>query len=99
MNKWDFVKKIAEKTGQSQDNVNKVLNAFVEVLVPEVRDNGETVSFPGLGTFKQKFTEAREGRNPMNGEKVQIKASRNIAFKPQSTVKVVVEEPNKKAKK
>lgn len=98
MNKWDFVKKIAEKTGQSQDNVNKVLNAFVEVLVPEVRDNGETVSLPGLGTFKQKLTEAREGRNPMNGEKVQIKASRNITFKPQSTVKVV-EEPKKKAKK
>lgn len=98
MNKWDFVKKIAEKTGQSQDNVNKVLNAFVEVLVPEVRDNGETVSLPGLGAFKQKLTEAREGRNPMNGEKVQIKASRNITFKPQSTVKVV-EEPKKKAKK
>lgn len=89
MNKWDFVKKIAEKTGQSQDNVNKVLNAFVEVLVPEVRDNGETISLPGLGAFKQKLTEAREGRNPMNGEKVQIKASRNITFKPQSTVKVV----------
>ena len=89
MNKWDFVKKIAEKTGQSQDNVNKVLNAFVEVLVPEVRDNGETISLPGLGAFKQKLTEAREGRNPMNGEKVQIKASRNITFKPQSIVKVV----------
>lgn len=97
MNKWDFVKKIAEKTGQSQDVVNKMLNAFVEVLVPEVRDGGETVTLPGLGTFKQKLTAAREGRNPMNGEKVQIKASRGIAFKPQSTIKVV-EEP-KKAKK
>lgn len=97
MNKWDFVKKIAEKTGMSQDNVNKVLNAFVEVVVPEVRDNGETISLPGLGTFKQKLTEAREGRNPLNGEKVQIKASRNITFKPQSSVKAVVEA--KKSKK
>lgn len=89
MNKWDLVKKVAEKTGISQDNVNKVLNDFVEVTVPEVRDNGETISLPGLGTFKQKITEAREGRNPMNGQKVQIKASRNITFKPQSSVKVV----------
>ena len=97
MNKWDFVKKIAEKTGMSQDNVNKVLNAFVEVVVPEVRDNGETISLPGLGTFKQKLTEPREGRNPLNGEKVQIKASRNITFKPQSSVKAVVEA--KKSKK
>jgi nucleoid DNA-binding protein len=100
MNKWDFVKKIAEKTGQSQDNVNKTLNALVEVLVPEVRDNGESVSIPGLGTFKQKNTQAREGRNPMNGEKVQIKASRNIIFKPQSSVKVVEDDKTtKKSKK
>lgn len=87
MNKNELLKKISEKAGISQENVNKVLNAFVEVTVPEVRDNGETISLPGLGTFKQKLTEAREGRNPMNGEKVQIKASRNITFKPQSSVK------------
>lgn len=97
MNKWDLIKKVAEKTGISQDNVNKVLNAFVEVTVPEVRDNGEIISLPGLGTFKQKRTEAREGRNPMNGEKVQIKASRSITFKPQSSVKAI--EESKKTKK
>lgn len=56
-----------------------------------MRDNGESVALPGLGTFKQKLTEAREGRNPINGEKVKIKASRNITFKPQSSVKVVNE--------
>lgn len=91
MNKWDLIKRIAEKTGQTQENINKTLTAFVEVVVPEVRDNGESVALPGLGTFKQKLTEAREGRNPINGEKVKIKASRNITFKPQSSVKVVNE--------
>lgn len=91
MNKWDLIKRIAEKTGQTQENINKTLTAFVEVVVPEVRDNGESVALPGLGTFKQKLTEEREGRNPINGEKVKIKASRNITFKPQSSVKVVNE--------
>lgn len=91
MNKQDLIKKIAEKTGQSQESVNKVLNAFVEVTVPEVRDNGEQVALPGLGTFKQKVSPEREGRNPLNGEKVTIKASRTITFKPQSSVKVNLE--------
>jgi nucleoid DNA-binding protein len=89
MNKWDFVKKVAAEAGHSQAVTNEIINAAVKILVPEVRDNGETLAIPGLGTFKAKNSAARVGRNPMNGETVNIPASRSIAFKPQSTIKVV----------
>jgi nucleoid DNA-binding protein len=89
MNKWDFVKKVAAEVGQSQDLTNRVLTKIVEVLVAEVRDNGEQIALPGLGTFKQKSAQARVGRNPMNGEKVNIPASRTIAFKAQTSIKVI----------
>lgn len=88
MNKWDFVKKVAAKSGFSQDNVNKVLNAFVSVIVPEVRDNGENVNIPGLGSFKQKITAAHVGRNPITGEKIDVLESRTIVFKTQPSVKI-----------
>lgn len=88
MNKYDFVKKVAAKAGTSQDLANKVINAVVSVLVPEVRDNGESLTLPGLGTFKQKNSPARQGHNPATGEKIDVPASRTLVFKAQPSIKV-----------
>lgn len=88
MNKWDFVKKVAANAGVTQDVANKVLNSAVSTIVTEVRDNGEDISLTGLGTFKQKCTDARIGRNPATGEKIDIPESRTIAFKTQPSVKI-----------
>ena len=88
MNKQEFLKKVAEKAKMSQTDANRCLSAVVDVIVSEVRDNGEQIAIPGLGTFKQVKRDAHEGRNPFNGEKVQIKASRNLQLKDQSSLKV-----------
>lgn len=88
MNKQEFLKKVAEKAKMSQTDANRCLSAVVDVIVSEVRDNGEQIAIPGLGTFKQVKRDAHEGRNPFNGEKVQIKASRNLQLKVQSNLKV-----------
>lgn len=88
MDKWSFVKKVAAESGLSQDNVNKVLNAVVAVIVPEVRDNGENISLPGLGTFKQKVNVAHKGHNPATGEKIDIPESRTVVFKAQPSVRI-----------
>lgn len=88
MNKAELLKTLSEKTGQSQNVVNDVLNAFVETTVEAVRDNGEQVTLVGLGTFKQKVTPAHEGFNPLTKKKIQIDATRNVQFKVMSTLKV-----------
>lgn len=88
MNKQEFLKKVAEKAKMSQTDANRCLSAVVDVIVSEVRDNGEQIAIPGLGTFKQVKRDAHEGRNPFNGEKVQIKSSRNLQLKVQSSLKV-----------
>lgn len=98
MNKWDFIKRIAEKAGKTQTEVNEVITAMSEIIVEEVRDNGEQIAIQGLGTFRQKSAEAREGVSPFNKEKIQIKASRNIQFRPSASVKAYVE-PEKKVEK
>lgn len=90
MEKWQFVKKVSAEVGSVASNevCNKVINAFAKVLVTEVRDNNESISIPGLGTFKQKSVAAHEGRNPSNGNKIQVSASRTITFKAQPSIKV-----------
>lgn len=88
MNKTELLKTLSEKTGQSQNVVNGVLNAFVETTVEAVRDNGEQVTLVGLGTFKQKLTPAHEGFNPLTKKKIQVDATRNVQFKVMSTLKV-----------
>ena len=88
MNKQEFLKKVAEKAKMSQTDANRCLSAVVDVIVSEVRDNGEQIAIPGLETFKQVKRDAHEGRNPFNGKKVQIKASRNLQLKVQSSLKV-----------
>lgn len=88
MNKTELLKTLSEKTGQSQNVVNDVLNAFVETTVEAVRDNGEQVTLVGLGTFKQKLTPAHEGFNPLTKKKIQVDATRNVQFKVMSTLKV-----------
>lgn len=88
MNKAELLKTLSEKTGQSQNVVNDVLNAFVETTVEAVRDNGEQVTLVGLGTFKQKVTPAHEGFNPLTKKKIHVDATRNIQFKVMSTLKV-----------
>ena len=71
--------------------MDKTIKAFAEVVVEQVRDNAEDVQIPGLGTFKQKCSEARKGRNPFNGEEIEIKSSKTIKFQVSSTVKKVSE--------
>lgn len=88
MNKAELLKTLSEKTGQSQNVVNDVLNAFVETTIEAVRDNGEQVTLVGLGTFKQKLIPAHEGLNPLTKQKIQVDATRNVQFKVMSTLKV-----------
>ena len=80
MTKKEFVKNYAEKTGTSL----RVAEEFVEAFMTTVEDailSKEVVQFVGWGTFEPTHSEAREGRNPANGETIQIAAKNGIKFK------------------
>jgi DNA-binding protein HU-beta len=49
--------------------------------------SGAEVSLPGFGKFKVKATPEREGRNPANGEKIKIAASKKLTFSSAKLVK------------
>lgn len=96
MNKIDLIRKIKDVSGVNQDSVDKVISALCKVVVEEVRDNGEDIQLPGVGTFKRKETPEHEGFNPIKKEKINVPASVTIRFQVSSGVKRIVEKKKKK---
>lgn len=84
MNKSQLAATLAEHTGLSKSDVNKVLAALSDVIYQELGPNGPQVfSLPGVVKFTvahKPATSAREGVNPFTGEKITIaaKPARNV---------------------
>ena len=89
MNKSDFVSAIADDSGQAKADVEAMYNSMVNVVTGSLQD-GKTISLLGFGTFSVKERAARTGRNPQTGEALQIKASKNPAFKAGKALKDAV---------
>jgi DNA-binding protein HU-beta len=80
MSKQAVVDAVATKTGLTRNEASKAVNAVAEALA-EVVGGGHEVLLKGLGKFKLKKTEERQGRNPSNGEPITIPAGERITFK------------------
>lgn len=91
MKKFELVREVTKQTGISQDVVNKVVDNMSDVIVKTVIEYGDEVNLPALGKFKPKVNPAREGINPLNKQKITIKESHTIAFRPTSAVKKTIE--------
>ena len=89
MNKTELVAAIAEKTELSKKDSEKALKAFIDVVSEELQ-KGEKIQLVGFGTFEVVERAAREGRNPLTGAKMKIKASKAPKFKAGKALKDAV---------
>ena len=80
MNKTELIAAIAGQAEVSKKDAEKVLKAFTDVVAEEL-NNGGKVQLVGFGTFEVSERAAREGRNPLTGETMQIAASKSPKFK------------------
>lgn len=80
MNKAGLIVKVADTTGVSRKDTDKVINAALEAIM-EALKNDEKVSLVGFGSFTAKVRPAREGRNPMTNEAIDIHSSKAASFK------------------
>jgi integration host factor beta subunit len=81
MTKSELVEKIMETNGflnrkESELVVNIIFDSMANAL-----KNGDKVEIRGFGSFTVREREAREARNPKNGEIVKISAKRTPFFK------------------
>ena len=89
MNKTELVAAIAEKSELSKKDSEKALKAFIDTVTEELK-KGDKIQLLGFGTFEVTERAAREGRNPLTGEKMQIKASKAPKFKAGKALKDAV---------
>lgn len=80
MTKTELIATIAENTGITKKDAERVVNATFETIAAKLAA-GEKVQIAGFGIFETKTREARTGRNPLTGETVQIAAKRAPVFK------------------
>ena len=80
MNKVELIGSVASKSEISKKDVEKVINAFTNVVTDTLVD-GDKVVITGFGTFDVVERAARIGRNPQTGESIEIGASKSPKFK------------------
>jgi DNA-binding protein HU-beta len=88
--KQEFVGKVASKSGLSQRDAAKAVDAFLDSIT-EALKSGDPVSFTGFGKFSTSRRAAREGVNPRNpGQKVYIPEATVPKFSAGSSLKQAV---------
>ena len=89
MNKTELVAVVAEKTGLTKKDAERVINATVDTITQSLVA-GEKVQVSGFGNFEVKAREARVGRNPRTKETIEIPATKLPAFKAAKALKDAV---------
>lgn len=80
MNRTEFVAHIASTQNITKGEAEKVVASFIDGVKTAVAA-GASVQLVGFGAFEVKAQEAREGRNPLNGQTIQIPAKNVVKFK------------------
>ena len=94
MNKAELIDSIAEKTGHTQADTIKTLDALLETIEATVAGGGK-VQLVGFGNFEPHHRAARAGRNPQTGEPIEIAEATLPKFTPGKLFKERVVEAHK----
>ena len=72
---------IATKAGLSKVDAKRALDAFVGATTEELKKKDGRISLVGFGSFTVAKRAARTGRNPKNGDAIEIAAKNVVRFK------------------
>ena len=89
MNKTELVAAVAKETGLSKADAEKAVKATFGAIETSLV-KGDKVQLIGFGTFEVRERAARNGRNPLTGEEIKIKAAKAPAFKAGKALKDAV---------
>lgn len=86
MNKAQLVDRVAEATGSTKTQTEKILDALLDTIQQQVQE-GDGVKLVGFGSFSKSLRKERKGHNPQTGEEIRIPESYYPKFKPGSDFK------------
>jgi DNA-binding protein HU-beta len=87
MNKSELIDTIAERTGVTKADAEKVMKAFEEVAQDIVSKGNDKLTLTGFMSIEQVQRKARTGRNPQTGATIQVPASKAVKLTPGATLK------------
>ena len=87
MTKAELIEKMAKDAGISKVAAGNALEAFMDGVTKGLKKRNSKVTLVGFGTFKKVYRKTRWGRNPQTGEKIKIKGSNTVTFKPGKKLK------------
>jgi DNA-binding protein HU-beta len=80
MNKGELVASMADHSKTSKADAERSLNCVIDCIISALK-KGHDVNLVGFGSFNVQKRNAREGRNPKTGQKMQIAAYKQPVFK------------------
>lgn len=89
MKKSEMIESLAESTGLTKADVEKVFNGTFELFKKEL-GKGNNVAVAGFGTFKISKRAARDGINPLTKQPLHIPAKKAVSFKAGTALKDTV---------
>lgn len=85
MNKADLINEIANSTGLTKTKSSEVIDVFTNAI-ENALSKGEKVTLVGFGTWQTSSRKERKGRNPRNGQEINIPAKKVARFRSGSTL-------------
>jgi len=86
MTKAELVENVSKSMDISKKHTEIVVNTIIDSIISTLK-KGEKVELRGFGSFKIRDRQARVGRNPKTGEKVDIPEKKIPYFKPGKELK------------
>lgn len=86
MNTKDFIAKLAEASGYTQEDTRKLVRTVVDAIAEET-GNGQPVTIPGFGTFEVKKRLERIIVNPSTKQRMLVPPKLVLNFRPSAAVK------------
>ena len=86
MTNKDFILELAEQTGYSPEDTQKMVNVIVETM-GDIFQEGNMVLVPSFGTFEVKKKMERVMVNPSTGQRMLVPPKLVLNFKPNASWK------------
>src|SRR5579864_4139132 len=89
MTKADLIEEVSRVVEMTRKESEVIVEAIFDSIVRSLR-NGDKIEIRGFGSFRTRQRQARVGRNPKTGERVEVPAKKIPYFKPSKELKDVV---------
>lgn len=89
MTKADLIEEVSRVVEMTRKDSEVIVEVIFDSIVRSLR-GGDKIEIRGFGSFRTRERQARIGRNPKTGERVDVPAKRIPFFKPSRELKDLV---------